>query len=121
VVEKLALRGDGLYRDGAEGMEMAPPLCLLQLPHKPGDTWKAASTLGATPVSGTFTAGEEEEVTVPAGKFRAVPVTSQDFRIGNVSMRLACWYVSGKGLVKQRLEVGGRVEVLELEKFTPAK
>lgn len=118
--ETLALREDGVYRLSADGADITPALCILKLPYEAAATWPYKSAAGPLPVSGNFVA-EEEEVAVPAGKFKAVRVSSADFRIGQTAIPLTYWFVSDVGLVKQRLVVGGREVVLELEKYTPAK
>jgi len=120
ILEKVAALPGGVYRSFAEDLKIEPPLCLLKLPVKAGETWIVKCTAGSLPVEGTFTA-QEEEVKVPAGAFKAVRSSSPDFRIGTLKMTLTYWFAPGVGLVKQRLQLGDRVEVFELEKFTAAK
>jgi hypothetical protein len=120
IVERLGAQKDGLYRYSGEGIDYLPPLCLLKLPPKDGETWAVKSRGDGLTIEGKFTAGEEE-VTVPAGVYEAVTATSTDFRVDAVQMSLTYWFVPGFGLVKQRVRVGGREIVLELEKYTPAR
>jgi hypothetical protein len=118
--ERVSVRQDGVYRHSAEGMAVKPPLCFLQLPAKAGSSWKVASTSEGLDIRGTFTLGEEE-VTVPAGKFRTVTSACPNMRIDRLEMDLTYWFAPGVGMVKQRLRVGDKEILLELDKFTPAK
>ncbi len=120
LTERVSAQKDGLYRLTAEDMEIRPALCFLKLPFKAGDTWTVKGSAGDLPVEGTFTAAEEE-VAVPAGKYRTATATCPDLRIGKARMALKYWFAPGVGMVKQRLQIGDRVVLVELEKFTPAK
>jgi hypothetical protein len=120
VLEKIAALPNGVYRAFAEDLSIEPPLCILKLPVKAGETWIVKCKAGGLPIDGTFTV-REEDVKVPAGAFKTVRSTSTDFRIGTLKMSLSYWFAPGVGLVKQRLQLGDRDEVFELEKFTPAK
>jgi hypothetical protein len=120
VVEKITVLADGVYRAFADGMTITPPLCVLKLPVKAGETWSVKATAGGLDVTGTFTA-REEEVKVPAGTYKAIVSSCPEFRIGGRKMALTYWFAPGVGLVKQRLQLGDRDVLIELEKFTPAK
>src|SRR5262245_43779453 len=115
--ERLSARPDGIYRHTAEDMTINPPLCILQLPAKAGTSWTASGVAGGLAVGGTFTSGEEA-VAVPAGKFQTVTSTCPKFRIDRVRMELTYWFAPGVGMVKQRLRIGDREVLVELEKFT---
>jgi hypothetical protein len=120
LTERVALEKDGVYRFSGEGVDYQPPLCFLKLPPKKDETWAVKSYGDGLNITGTFTAGEET-VTVPAGMYEAVTSSSQDFRVDQVTSSVTYWFVPGIGMVKQRLKVGGRDVVIELEKYTPAK
>ncbi len=120
VTERVAVRKDGVYRYSGKGVDYEPPLCFLKLPPTKGATWQVKSRGDGLEIAGTFTAGEEE-VTVPAGMFEAITSASQDFRMDTVKMAVKYWFVPGIGMVKQRVQVGGREVVIELVKYTPAK
>jgi hypothetical protein len=120
VVEKVAVLADGIYRAYADGMSITPPLRILKLPVKAGESWTVKSGAGGLGVDGTFTAAEVE-VKLPAGTYKAVSASCPEFRIGTRKMALTYWFAPGVGLVKQRLQVGERDVVIELEKFNAAK
>jgi hypothetical protein len=105
----------GLARVGGKGREAARVAVLLKLPAKPGDAW----TIDLPGKEGkvTCTVGAEEDVTVPAGKFRAIPVTTE-FDLGTEKEKGTTWYAPGIGPVKIQTE--GR-EGRVLKSFTPGK
>jgi len=78
----------------------------------------AAGSKWAERVSGRgkteFSVGEEEEVKVPAGTYKALPVVCVD----ESGIKVTTWYVKGMGPVKT--EIDGEV-VSELKEFTPGK
>ena len=65
----------GLFRVSNLGTVYDAPYCVLRLPLKPGETWTSEVASGGT-VTSTFKykAVKEEDVEVPAGKFRAYRV-----------------------------------------------
>jgi hypothetical protein len=122
VTERVAADKDGLYRYSGEGVTYKPPLCMLKLPPKKGTSWTVDSRGDGLKIEGKFRADELDRITVPAGEFDPVIASSSDdFRVDNVKMSLTYWFVPGIGLVKQRVLVGGREVVLELEKYTLTK
>ncbi len=98
------------------GARFELPHLLVKAGAKASDTWDAG--VGPTPPGEkpwfTGTRGADEEVTTPAGKFRAVKVVLRNGR-GEVDVH---WYAAGIGLVKSK-DGNGRVVVLS--KFTPGK
>jgi hypothetical protein len=116
--EYVAVQPDGLYRAKMDDAVLKPALCFLQLPPQKGKTWKVNSEVDGVKIKGTFIQ-DEEEITVPAGTFKAVKVSSKDYTIGGRTMTLTYWFAEGKGIVKQRLEMDGYDWILELEAFQP--
>lgn len=89
---------------------------------KAGDTWKVEHTgprkgLGET----TFTVGKEEEVEVPAGKYKAIPVTRELPLDGRRGAKTTTWYAPGVGVVKKEVDSLGGGGVTVLTSFTPGK
>lgn len=113
-------------KGGAEASgTMDPPLPIVKLPMKSGQTWnwKGTITVGATKVnaSSQFTVTGPFLVSTPAGKFSAMKVHSA--LIINpgpkaVSMPNDSWYSSGIGLVKQKVTMNGKVHRYFLSKYT---
>lgn len=118
-VEHVAVQADGIYRYQANKKKLDPPLCILKLPAKAGDSWMVNSTIGETKASGKFKL-TEEEVEVPAGKYKTMKATSHGFKIGTRPLTIIYWYTPGTGIVKQQLTIAGVEVVLELEQFQPA-
>lgn len=95
-----------------------PPL--LKIPAKDGDSWKVEFKDPTRVADVSFTVGTEEEVTVPAGKYKAITVTREAKSTGS-SLKETSWYAPGIGLVKQVTEVDGHSWLRELKEFTPGK
>lgn len=95
-----------------------PPFRMLEMPLKPGTKWEAGTASG---YAGEMVAGEEEEVTVPAGKYKAIPVTwTVTTAFGELLPNpkvYTSWYAQRVGLVKMKYDTGERV----LKSFTPGK
>jgi hypothetical protein len=89
---------------------------------KAGDTWKVEHTgsrkgLGES----TYTVGKEEEVEVPAGRFKATPVTRELPLDGRAGSKTTTWYAAGVGVVKKEADSLGGGGVTVLKSFTPGK
>jgi hypothetical protein len=100
-----------------------PPCLLAKAGMKDGDTWEAKYTTQGGIASGVDSRSEEavsvgkaEEVTTPAGKFTAVPVTR---KMGKLTLG-TFWYADGVGLIRETRD-GQKHPVQELKAFTPGK
>jgi hypothetical protein len=113
----------GVFRVTTPGGEKGEPEPLLKLPAKEGDTWASEQPGVAEGPSSkaTSTVGKEEEVTVPAGKFKAIPVTTEANLNGQIPIKVTSWYAAGAGVVKTVSEMNGSERVTELKEFTPGK
>jgi len=120
--EQIGIKDDGIYRFSIAGQKPDNPFRILKLPAKKGDTWKVESKIGAQSFKGSFTVGEAE-VTVPAGKYKAITAASDGFEIpddnGNfLKITFNFWFVEKVGLVKQTIKIADKPEVvIELEKY----
>jgi hypothetical protein len=114
--EEVSVSEKGLYVVGGKGKKLDRPICLLKLPHEPGDKWELDFGFDGVSFKGTATAREPEWVEVPAGKYRAVPVEMRYAVQGN-SRQTTVWYARGVGTVKE--VVGSKERVLK--SFTPGK
>src|SRR5206468_2595284 len=68
--EHVTVQKDGVYRHAIQGQAIKPPIRILKLPCKAGDTWKVESKAGNEALKVEFTL-EQGEVKVPAGKYKA--------------------------------------------------
>jgi hypothetical protein len=102
------------------GVDLSPPISVLKYPVKKDETWEIETTLGAEKMTVKVTAGDTEEVTVPAGKYKAVKAEMSQTAAG-MKMSATSWYAADVGVIKQTMAVGGGTGTLELEKFEPAK
>jgi hypothetical protein len=115
--------GDCLFQVAMGGKGVDPPLCLLRLPAKPGDTreWAPPADGGAPVRRETQTVGKEAEVEVPGGAVRAIHVENVSTRDGKPVARFNHWYAPGMGLVKVEGKAGD-VDFRQVPKsFTPCK
>jgi hypothetical protein len=113
---------DGLFNLSAGGFVLDPPLQMLKLPPKEGETWEVTSPAPAGKPAEKFkyTTGKQEDVEVPAGKFKAVRVELEE-TLGGATRKSTFWYAPGVGMVKTvtRHEQGDLVQ--QLKSFTPAR
>jgi len=107
----------GLLRTSSGGHDLDPPLPLLKLPAKPGETWDWTNPTDRG--KHTFKIRGEEEVTVPAGKYKAVVVEQVQMRAGK-PVRTVYWFAPDVGLVKAATKLDKHEQVnLELKSFSP--
>jgi hypothetical protein len=109
----------GLFRLSNLGTVYDAPYCVLQLPPKPGNTWTSEVVSGGT-VTSTFKykAIKEEDVEVPAGKFRALRIEVDIDSRGRTS-RSVLWYDPRVGIVKLDHQDTDSGYVRVLKSFTP--
>jgi hypothetical protein len=106
--------------------EFDPPEVLLSPTLAPGESWNWQDRSG--PATSRKTASAPEQITVPAGSYRATPVhTAMTIPTEgeSVTVTITQWFVPGIGFVKQefRLEIAGHLLIhntMTLEKFEPA-
>lgn len=73
------------------------PYLLLKRTPSPGDKWEASVAVGGRlSDNATVTIGPEEDITTPAGRFRAIRVTLEGRLIA-----YRRWYARGVGLVRE--------------------
>jgi hypothetical protein len=116
--EHLCARIDGLYRHASNGRAIDPPVCILKF--EPGASWVVDSKMGAQAVRGSF-ACREEEVEVPAGRFRTLRSMSLDSQVGGQRFEMSYWFAPGVGLVKRSVKVGAAEAVQELVSYSIPK
>ena len=89
------------------GEELASPRPILKLPAKEGDKWTAKENN----VTYSYTVGKEEEIEVPAGKFKAIPITSEIVISGpggkKGTLKETTWFAPGTGEVKRVVKSPG--------------
>src|SRR5438552_1971427 len=71
--EKVQVKDDGVYRTEVNMMKPDAPIKIIKLPVKKGDSWEIDTKVGNETIKGKFTV-REEEVMVPAGKYKAIVV-----------------------------------------------
>lgn len=133
--EHLAVAAGGVYRldltaivrkpdpnnkaktiDAPRTQTLKPPILVLKLPPKKDDAWKVDSKSDGQTFRGAFRV-EEQELTVPAGKYKTLAVRSQDLETNALKATITTYFAEGAGMVKQVIEIGDAKAVIELEKF----
>ncbi|MSR53867.1 MAG: hypothetical protein EXS09_11350 [Gemmataceae bacterium] len=116
--EHLAFTKNGLYRFRADKEDIDPPVCVLKLPTTRNLRWNAEYKLGTRSAKYTFSSATTE-ITVPAGKFKAVTVQTDSNEAPGRGTLTWISYAEGIGMVRQAIVEGkGRPALsLELEKF----
>jgi hypothetical protein len=134
--EHLAVAADGVYRHDLTAMQpqtdpndknktvgqavtqtLKPPLLVLKLPPKKGDTWKVDSKGEGKTFRGGFRV-DEQEIKVAAGTYKTFRVASQDVEVNSLKTNIQTHFAEGIGIVKQVIEVGDAKVEIELEKFS---
>jgi len=119
--ELISVTKDGVFRYSFSGTIPDKPIQVLKLPLKNGDSWTVDAKALTDTIKGTFTVGAEKDIEVPAGKFKAFPVTSDDLDASGLRASSTCYYAAGKGLILQEIKIGKETTVIKLEKFEAGK
>ena len=102
--------------------DYAQPFLRLKLPPAKDDTWEWKGDIGKEKATVVFKNEGEEDVTVPAGKYKAWKITAA-IEIGGMKHQGANWFAQGVGIVRQQstFESGGRKHhsLIELKSFEP--
>lgn len=86
------------------------PQLLLKTGTKKGDTWEHRDDDRVT----KYEHQGEEEVTVPAGTYKAVKVR-KSYTLAGDPCTTTTWYVKGVGLVKMEMDTGGAKSTMTLK------
>jgi hypothetical protein len=111
-----------LARSGKDGKiaKLNPPEPVIAAPLEVGTAWELESEVLGIKMHQRFAVVAEENVTVPAGKYRAFHLQCEDSSL--MSIKLDRWFVPGTGFVKESTVLRGPGMVqrvtLELIKFT---
>jgi hypothetical protein len=118
--EHLTTTDKGVFRNRSNGVEISPPVCLLKYPYKKGDTWESETTLGNQQMKVKGKSVDTVEVTVAAGKYKAVRADAE-ITVGGMSILTSYWFAPDVGVVKQITDLNGMKISVELEKYEAAK
>ena len=118
--EHLESTPKGVFRHRSNGVEVSPPVCVVKYPYKEGETWTAEPKIGPQQLKLSLKSGKEEEVSVAAGKYKAVSVNVES-DVNGVKINSTTWHAPDVGIVKQFTEFGGKSLKMELVKFEAAK
>jgi hypothetical protein len=103
-----------------DGTKLDPPTTFFDTGWRAGDTLtQKLNYPGDKVYEYEYEVGKAEEITTPAGKFVATPVTRRLVK-PRKDKSFTAWYAVGVGQVRLTLE-GEETPVLELKSFTPGK
>jgi hypothetical protein len=123
VKETVKVTTDGIYRVKINDVAIVPPIKVLALPVKKGDSWEVNSKLQEKPIQGKLTVVDDKaKIKLKDGKeYECVYVEGLDFKIDGTSTKVRRWYAAGKGEVKLTYDVGGQEATLELVEYKEGK
>lgn len=84
-----------------EHSDMTPPFPMLKFPLKKGKTWKWEGKSGREQWKFVVMIKGEEEIKVPAGKFKTFRIEQKGIRSDGKAFKVTRWYSRGVGLVKE--------------------
>jgi hypothetical protein len=109
----VSVSAKGIFLVAETGSLYDAPWCMLQLPHREGQSWETKPARGgAVVVNGTMKSGPIEKVKLPTGEVTAMRV---DWDLGR-GQSAKFWYAHGLGLVKMEGSPNRT-----LKSFTPGK
>jgi hypothetical protein len=117
--ELFVVRSDGVYRVQVKDDKIAPPIKILALPVKKGDSWVVNSKIGIQTIKGTLqVVNDKELVKIPAGEFTAVFVEGVDMDFNGIKTTVRIWFAKDRGIIKQEFVLQNNEKVtLELVRF----
>lgn len=126
--EHVAFMKDGFYRFKYGDQTIEPAICFCKPGAKKGDSWKVDFKIGETKASVRYDA-DYADVKVPAGEFKnALVIRAEaaekmvvDGKETEQITKTTIWFVKGKGMVKQTIDLGQAKVELELETIDEAK
>lgn len=117
--EEYRLKDGELVITATQDGTFDPPMSIAKVGMKAGDEWVSKWTLrgeGFAVMGETaLTVGKAEEITTPAGKFTATPVTRVEGE-----QKLVFWFAEGTGMIRQTVD-GEKEPAQDLKKFTLGK
>lgn len=120
--ELYSVRSDGVYRVKVKDDKIDPPVKVLAIPPKKGDSWDVKSKVGNQTISGKLTVKDvTEKVTTPKGSFDAVLIEGVDLDVAGQKTSLKMWFAKGIGIVKLSYKIQDNESVMELTNFEEGK
>jgi hypothetical protein len=120
VSETIRVDETGIARIRADDKPISKPIYLLKYPVKATEKWKDDVEIAGQKMSVEVEVGKEEEITVPAGKYKAVS-SKVDGTMGGIQIVSTYWFAEGVGIVKQVIDIQGQKVLMELEKHEKGK
>jgi hypothetical protein len=118
--EHVAVKSDGVFKFRANGQNIEPPLLMLKLPAKKGDSWSVKSEVQGYSIFGKY-AVSEEKISVEKVDYTTISVKSSDLILAGRLTMLEDFYAKDVGLIRKTVKMpDAQIDVvIELVKFTP--
>ena len=113
--EHIAVLRDGIYRFKVDENIIGPPVCFMKSPAKKGEKWTNTFKINDKEGKVTYST-DAEDVEVGAGKFKGALVVIGETIENGIPVKMKNWYAADVGMVKQVIEAGKDLTILELEK-----
>jgi hypothetical protein len=119
--EHITMTKEGVCRVGLGTLKAEPPILLLKLPPREGDTWTFDGKVGTEIFKGSGKVSAEA-VTVPAGKYTTF-LSKLEAQAGDQKIVMSNYFARGVGIVRMNIEFpdAGKTVVVVLEKFEAGK
>lgn len=119
--ETYMIRVDGVYRVKVKDDKIDPPVMILKIPAKQGDSWEIKSKVGTQTVSGTFKVKDtKEKINVMGKDAEAIVVEGDNLDVAGTKTTVRTWFVKGVGVVRLSYKIQDAESTLELTKFEEA-
>ena len=112
------LLADEEYLGGGGKTAFEPPRTILELPLRPGASWRWSGTgRGGIRIEESSEVLASERIETPAGRFDAAKVVTH-IEQGGAHATKTSWYAPGIGLVRQATESGGIASTTDLVDYS---
>jgi hypothetical protein len=91
--EEYSISDSGVYFLGYDEVKLKAPECMFKSLSRPGETWERSP-------GEKLKVGKPEEVTVPAGKFQAIPINVERESNGALELPDKYWIAPRVGIVR---------------------
>lgn len=127
--EQVAFQNGEFIRYKFNDQTIEPPIPFCKPAAKKGDKWNANFKVGGAGGASVRYETDTQDVKVPAGEFKNALVVKADVsekvdengkEVDRIT-KTTIWYVKGKGVVKQFVEIGPATVTLELESVEEPK
>lgn len=119
IEEELSIDDKGIHRHSFNNMKLDKPMLSFKYPVQP-QKWTESVKVQGMDLDVKMEMKAAEDVTVPAGKYKAIPVVIE-VSVQGQEITATNYYAEGVGIIKQDANLAGTKFTSELKKYTPGK